>query len=73
MEIRCFNLGYMGTNCFLAWSEDKNAYLFDCGGKNLEALFDFVSRNELNMKYLIFDTWTWRSHRRCQQIYRTLS
>lgn len=53
MEIRCFNLGYMGTNCFLAWSEDKNAYLFDCGGKNLEALFDFVSRNALNMKYLI--------------------
>ena len=53
MNIKCFNLGYMMTNSFLTWSEDKTAYLFDCGGENLEQIFKYVEDNNLNMKYLI--------------------
>lgn len=54
MQIKQFNLGNYMTNCFLTWNEnDKIAYFFDCGGNNLEKVFDFVEKNNLNMKYLI--------------------
>ena len=53
MKVKTFPLGPMMTNCFLAWKEDKTAYFFDCGGKNLEKLEQFVKQENLDMKYLV--------------------
>lgn len=53
MKIKKFQLGPMMTNCFLAWKDDKTAYFFDCGGKNLDKLENFVKQEALHMKYLI--------------------
>ncbi|PID67105.1 MAG: hydroxyacylglutathione hydrolase [Fusobacteriales bacterium] len=59
MQIKCFHLGAMGTNCYLAFKKNlddtqkSEAYFFDCGGKNLKALYDFVENNNLDLKYII--------------------
>lgn len=53
MQVKEFHLGPMMTNCFLAWQEDKIAYLFDCGGENLEALVSFVKEKGLDLQYMV--------------------
>lgn len=53
MEIVCFPLGMMQTNCYLAYDENMEAYFFDCGGENLEKLFAYIEKNNLNLKYIV--------------------
>lgn len=54
MKIKCFHLGAMQTNCYLAYDEiSKDAYFFDCGGRNIEKLNSFIKENSLNLKYII--------------------
>lgn len=53
MNIKKFHLGPMMTNCFLVWREDKIAYFFDCGGKNLDKVEQFVKEEKLDLQYLI--------------------
>ncbi len=59
MEIKCFHLGAMGTNCYLAFEKNLDdtqkgeAYFFDCGGKNLKSLYDFIENNNLDLKYIV--------------------
>lgn len=54
MKIKCFPLGAMYTNCYLAYDENtKEAYFFDCGGKNIGKLNQFIEENNLNLKYIV--------------------
>lgn len=53
MNIKTFYLGPMMTNCYLTWNEKKEAYLFDCGGENLDRLTTFIKTNGLTLKYII--------------------
>ncbi|MDY5306516.1 MBL fold metallo-hydrolase [Fusobacterium gastrosuis] len=54
MVIKCFPLGAMYTNCYLAYDETtKEAYFFDCGGKNIERLNLFIKENNLLLKYIV--------------------
>ena len=50
MQIKCFHLGAMGTNCYLTYNNNKEAYFFDCGGLNLSSLYNFIEENKLNLK-----------------------
>lgn len=55
MKIKTFYLGEMMSCAYLTWNEDtKEAFLFDCGGENLENLFAFLRANELTLKKVIF-------------------
>ena len=53
MNIKTFYLGSMMTNCYLAWNDKKEAYLFDCGGENIDRLTTFIKTNGLTLKYII--------------------
>lgn len=54
MKIKCFPLGNMYTNCYLAYNEEnKDAYFFDCGGKNISKLNEYIKEKNLNLKYII--------------------
>lgn len=54
MKIKCFPLGAMYTNCYLAYDEEtKEAYFFDCGGKNIGRLNEFIKENSLDLKYIV--------------------
>ncbi|MGF6906895.1 MBL fold metallo-hydrolase [Fusobacterium sp. PH5-44] len=52
-NIRMFHLGPMQTNSYLIWDDNKIGYLFDCGGKNIKALDNFIKENNIQLKYLI--------------------
>lgn len=55
MKIKTFYLGDMMGCAYLTWNEEtKEAYLFDCGGEDLENLFAFINANELTLKKMIF-------------------
>ena len=41
MNIKTFYLGSMMTNCYITWNDDKIAYLFDCGGENIDKIMTF--------------------------------
>lgn len=53
MNIQTFYLGSLMTNCYLVWNDDKDAYLFDCGGENLGRVETFIKTKGLNLKYMI--------------------
>lgn len=53
MNIKTFYLGSMMTNCYLTWNEKKEAYLFDCGGENIDRLITFIKTNGLTLKYIV--------------------
>lgn len=53
LSIRIFHLGPMQTNSYLIWNDDKIGYLFDCGGKNIETLNNFIKENNIQLKYFI--------------------
>ncbi|MDO4690666.1 MAG: MBL fold metallo-hydrolase [Fusobacterium sp.] len=54
MRVKCFPLGAMYTNCYLAYDEKtKDAYFFDCGGKNIEKLNNFIRDNNLSLRYIV--------------------
>ena len=53
MRVKCFHLGAYGTNCFLAYDENNIAYFFDCGGRNLDKVYDFIREHNLNLKYIV--------------------
>lgn len=53
MNIKTFYLGPMMTNCYLTWNEKKEAYLFDCGGENIDRLTIFIKTNGLTLKYIV--------------------
>ena len=53
MNIQIFYLGSLMTNSYLVWDEDKNAYLFDCGGESLEKIEEFLKEKGLNLKYMV--------------------
>ena len=54
MIVKCFPLGAMYTNCYLAYNEKtKEAYFFDCGGKNISKLNDYIKEHSLNLKYIV--------------------
>ena len=53
MRVKCFHLGAYGTNCFLAYDENNIAYFFDCGGRNLDKVYDFINEHNLNLKYIV--------------------
>lgn len=53
MRVKCFHLGAYGTNCFLAYDEDNVAYFFDCGGRNLDKLYVYITEHNLNLKYIV--------------------
>ncbi|WP_300342109.1 MBL fold metallo-hydrolase [Fusobacterium sp.] len=54
MKIQTFYLGSLMTNCYLVWNDNKEAYLFDCGGENLGRAESFIKSNGLTLKYMIF-------------------
>jgi hydroxyacylglutathione hydrolase len=55
MKIKTFYLGQMMGCAYLTWNEEtKEAFLFDCGGEDLNNLFAFISANELTLKKVIF-------------------
>lgn len=54
MKIQTFYLGSLMTNCYLVWNDNKEAYLFDCGGENLSRVESFIKSNGLTLKYMIF-------------------
>ena len=54
------------TNCFLAYDENNIAYFFDCGGRNLKQVYEYIEEHKLNLKYIILTSWTWRSYRRIE-------
>ena len=51
MRVKCFHLGAYGTNCFLAYNENDIAYFFDCGGRNLKQVYEYIEEHKLNLKY----------------------
>ena len=53
VEIREFQLGMYMTNCYLVWNENKEGYLFDCGGEGIRSIVDFVSKNGIQMKGVV--------------------
>jgi len=53
LQIKPFILGPLGTYCYLVWDADRNAYLFDCGGHNLDRLKTFIKTENLNLRYII--------------------
>ena len=50
MRVKCFHLGAYGTNCFLAYDENNIAYFFDCGGKNLKQVYEYIEEHKLNLQ-----------------------
>jgi len=48
-----FIVGELESNAYLFWNENKEAVMFDCGGTNLNAIFDFLKENKLILKALI--------------------
>lgn len=53
MKIKKFCLGNFMTNSYLVWNDEKEAYLFDCGGENVENIETFIKNNELILKYIV--------------------
>lgn len=41
------------VNCYLLWNENKEAYIFDCGGEDLEQIFTTIENNGLTLKYIV--------------------
>lgn len=52
MNIKNFYLGIYMTNCYLAWDQGGNGYLFDCGGEELSKIKKFVEEKSINLKYV---------------------
>lgn len=52
-KIKEFKLGMYMTNCYLVWNENKEGYLFDCGGKDLDSLSRFINEENITMQGLI--------------------
>lgn len=53
MNIKNFYLGIYMTNCYLAWDQEKNGYLFDCGGEDLSLIKKFVEEKGITLKYVV--------------------
>lgn len=53
MKIKNFYTGSFQTNCFLVWNEKKEAYFFDCESTRLEGVFEFIKKEELELKYIV--------------------
>lgn len=53
MWVKCFYLGVYGINCFLVYDENNIVYFFDCGGCNLEKVYEFISEYNLDLKYIV--------------------
>lgn len=53
MNIKTFFLGSMMTCCYLTWNDNKEAYLFDCGGENIDKVMTFLKVNSLKLKYMV--------------------
>lgn len=54
MNIQTFYLGSLMTHCYVVWNDNKEAYLFDCGGENLGRIETFLKSNGLTLKYMVF-------------------
>lgn len=53
MNIQTFYLGSLMTHCYLVWNENREAYLFDCGGENIGRVETFLKTHELILKYMV--------------------
>lgn len=53
MNIQIFYLGSLMTHCYLVWNENREAYLFDCGGENIGRVETFLKTHELTLKYMV--------------------
>ena len=53
MNIRRFQLGMLGTNCYLAWPEDSDEAIIVDPADCTTHLLDEIAKNKLNIKYLI--------------------
>ncbi|STO31134.1 hydroxyacylglutathione hydrolase [Fusobacterium necrogenes] len=53
MNIQTFYLGSLMTHCYLVWNENREAYLFDCGGENIGRVETFLKTHELTLKYMV--------------------
>lgn len=52
MDIKIFNVGSLGVNCYLL-SDNNIGYIFDCGGEDVEKIVDYVNTNKININYII--------------------
>lgn len=57
MEVKCFKVGWLSTNCYIVNSEEtKEAIIIDPGFENeIEAqpIFDYIKINNLKIKHII--------------------
>lgn len=53
VKMRRFILGELESNAYVFPVNKKEAILFDCGGKNLEAVFNFLNENKLTLRAVI--------------------
>lgn len=57
MEVKCFKVGWLSTNCYVVSSEEtKEAVIIDPGFENkIEAqpILDYIKKNNLKLKYII--------------------
>lgn len=57
MDIKCFKVGYLSTNCYVVSSNDtKQAAIIDPGLESqteAEPILDYIKKNGLTVKYII--------------------
>ena len=55
MEVKKFitNPAGLMTHSYLAWDDDKIAYLFDCEGERVDKIVDFIEEKGLDLRYIV--------------------
>lgn len=53
MNISVMPVGMLQTNCYIVWTEEKNAIVIDPGA-NADGILEFVGRGNLTIRYLVF-------------------
>ena len=52
MNIKTFEMGYIGTNCYVVSDEQGNCAIIDCDG-NTTALYNYIDQNNLKPTHIL--------------------
>ena len=52
MNIKTFEMGYIGTNCYVVSNEQGNCAIIDCDG-NTTALYNYIDQNNLKPTHIL--------------------
>lgn len=52
MNLEVLHVGPLGTNCYVAWDDNKNCAVVDCGGQAFK-IIEFIEENGLKPQYML--------------------